>query len=267
MLVCLLLPMAASPAFAVLSGRGSAHSSIARGGGSLLPALPLDLAEPELRPAVKLPYLEFRGWLVFECPTYVLGLVVGIIFSSAGALLATFFCGSLCQGRARPAARLLINGVACSLAFVARAIDALIDMEEGKDSISITSDFLRSKFVGSFCGALSAFSGTIGDVADAYFGAAPEDSCLDKPKQKEVQDDSYRRCSKLPPLPGLQNLLLHWVMTLVVMWGCARFETWPHPEPLPPMSLPAQTRAGRFVRKSGVVPWGSLAPDADEDEV
>ena len=32
---------------------------------------------------------------------------------------------------------------------------------------SLASDFLRSKFVSSFCGALSAFSGTIG-LAHSY---------------------------------------------------------------------------------------------------
>ena len=34
--------------------------------------------------------------------------------------------------------------------------------------------------VGSFCGALSAFSGTIGDIADMQLGSATEDSVLDE---------------------------------------------------------------------------------------
>jgi len=34
----------------------------------------------------------------------------------------------------------------------------------------------------------------------------------------------------LSRIPAIQNFLLHWLLTLLVMWGCARFESWPHVE-------------------------------------
>lgn len=42
----------------------------------------------------------------------------------------------------------------------------------------------RPDFPQGFCGALSAFSGTIGDIADVQFGCATEDSMLDAPKKR-----------------------------------------------------------------------------------
>lgn len=38
-----------------------------------------------------------------------------------------------------------------------------------------------------FCGALSAFSGTIGDIADVQFGCATEDSMLDVPEKRTTK--------------------------------------------------------------------------------
>ena len=43
-------------------------------------------------------------------------------------------------------------------------------------------------------------------------------------------------------IPAIQNFLLHWLLTLLVMWGCARFESWPHVElvePVAPSSSPS----------------------------
>ncbi|CAJ1365213.1 unnamed protein product, partial [Effrenium voratum] len=142
------------------------------------------------------------------------------------------------------------------------AVDAALDSAQG-GSLS-TSDFLRSKFVGSFCGALSAFSGTIGDIADMQLGSATEDSVLD-----EKEGHKSRRLTDLSKIPAVYNFLLHWVLTLLVMWGCARFESWPHdlPTPLPlapsvAMPLTASPLPARpLVRSHAVVRWGVLEPD------
>lgn len=48
--------------------------------------------------------------------------------------------------------------------------------------LKMTSKDLKFDCLRGFCGALSAFSGTIGDIADVQFGCAPEDSTLDVPE-------------------------------------------------------------------------------------
>ncbi|CAE7272407.1 PLR1 [Symbiodinium sp. CCMP2592] len=214
-LAAVFVPMLAAPIFGGPQGKAS----------SWLPPLPLDMAEPELRPSLVLR-IPYRDWVLWECPPFALGLLCGILMSVAGAALATFFCGEFFSGGERPAARLFANVAASVLAYTARAIDAAVDCAEGKSAISGTSDFLRSKFVSSFCGALSAFSGTIGDIADVQFGSAAEDSILDS-STHEVPSKRRSQLQDISRMPGLYNFLLHWVLTLLVMWGCARFETWP----------------------------------------
>ncbi|CAE8596565.1 unnamed protein product, partial [Polarella glacialis] len=227
-----ILPIAAALAFAAVA-TGTSKSFADGAGYAGLKALPLDLTEPELRPSLPVPRFQYHGWLLFELPTCVLGMLIGMFMSISGAALGTYFCSALFHGRARPAARLLSNFAASAMAYLARAADAAVDYEEGRNAISSTSDFFRSKFVGSFCGGLSAFAGTIGDIADAHFGAATEDCSLDRDGASEA-DDMRRatRWSKLFPLPGIQNLLVHWILTLVIMWLSGRFEA-PSPAAAP----------------------------------
>ena len=40
------------------------------------------------------------------------------------------------------------------------------------------------------------------------------------------------RLRGLSRIPAFHNFLLHWLLTLLVMWGCARFESWPAKLPL-----------------------------------
>eukprot|EP00435_Cladocopium_sp_Y103_P061207 s597_g22.t2 len=195
--------------------------------GESLPPLPLDMSEPELRPNLALPKLQYNGWVILECPPFIIGLLCGIVMSVCGAALATFFCGRF-ESHERPAARLLVNLAASLMAYTARGIDAAVDSAAGQNPLrTSSSDFLRSKFVSSFCGALSAFSGTIGDIADVQFGCATEDSMLDTPEKRSSKAPQLRGLSRIP---AIQNFLLHWLLTLLVMWGCARFETWPRVE-------------------------------------
>jgi len=251
-LAAVFVPMLAAPIFGGPQGKAS----------SWLPPLPLDMAEPELRPSLVLR-IPYRDWVLWECPPFALGLLCGILMSVAGAALATFFCGEFFSGGERPAARLFANVAASVLAYTARAIDAAVDCAEGKSAISGTSDFLRSKFVSSFCGALSAFSGTIGDIADVQFGSAAEDSILDS-STHEVPSKRRSQLQDISRMPGLYNFLLHWVLTLLVMWGCARFETWPRAVSIPTASpIPLQRKP--WVRSRSVVRWGSLVPDSETE--
>eukprot|EP00438_Fugacium_kawagutii_P026885 Skav209531 [mRNA] locus=scaffold2497:1804:9066:- [translate_table: standard] len=94
---------------------GPLVSLVALADGQPLPPLPLDMAEPELRPDLALPRLQ---------PGRSAGGATGVGGFTMGPL-------------------------------------------------------------GGFCGALSAFSGTIGDIADVQFGCATEDSMLDVPSEKK----------------------------------------------------------------------------------
>lgn len=53
------------------------------------------------------------------------------------------------------------------------------------NSREFSGGFLALGPLQGFCGALSAFSGTIGDIADVQFGCATEDSMLDVPSEKK----------------------------------------------------------------------------------
>lgn len=171
-----------------------------------------------------------------------------------------------------------------------------------------------------FCGALSAFSGTLGDIADVQFGCASEDSTLDGPEKLRkgqapspqsslwlgecrvmgllrlsalisrsdmtcmgmwhvgLWDDTLCGClwctfptapdsrRSLSRVPAVYNFLLHWILTLLVMWGCARFEAWPVPTEL---LTAAPVADGSAVAPVARRPWmrlavgrgGSLEPD------
>ncbi|CAE7425138.1 PLR1 [Symbiodinium sp. KB8] len=102
-LAAVFVPMLAAPIFGGPQGKAS----------SWLPPLPLDMAEPELRPSLVLR-IPYRDWVLWECPPFALGLLCGILMSVAGAALATFFCGEFFSGGERPAARLFANVAAPS---------------------------------------------------------------------------------------------------------------------------------------------------------
>ena len=65
-----------------------------------------------------------------------------------------------------------------------------------------------------FCGALSAFSGTIGDIADVQFGCATEDSMLDVPEKRTT------KAGKASQHLGMQDAQCHvWFELGVVIHG------------------------------------------------
>lgn len=190
-------------------GRAGAsfNSSAQGGGGSGGGGVPLDLTDPEVEVGARralFAYEEFE----LALPPMVLGLTVGVFMSASGAALASLCCNVLCLPRARPAARFATNLVATLLVLIVRqgALPAS-GIAEGRPP------FVLLKFATSFCGALSAFSGTIGDVTDAYFGTAVEQSVFDGTGRKGER----MRGAWLPALTGAQNFLAHWLLTLVAM--------------------------------------------------
>jgi len=73
-----------------------------------------------------------------------------------------------------------------------------------------TPSFVLMKFSSSFCGALSAFTGTIGDVYDESIGVAYEESSFDDAEEA-------RRGKQVPAITGLQNFIAHWGLTMAIM--------------------------------------------------
>lgn len=185
--------------------RSSSSSSGLKGGGDASTFLPLDLVEPGLQGVVgaRIVYDEF----VFEVPPLALGLAVGISMSASGAIIASIFCSLLFDEKGRPAARLITNFAATLLTLWASS--ARLGLMNGfLPEHAASRSFILLKFCTSFCGALSAFSGTVGDVTDVYLGADAEESSLDELIQKK---------GWLPAMTAAQNFLAHLSFTLLIM--------------------------------------------------
>merc|ERR1712194_114679 len=166
--------------------------------------LPLDLVEPGLQGVrgARIVYDEY----VFEVPPLALGLAVGMFMSAFGAIIASVFCSLLFDDKGRPAARLITNFAATLLTIWASSVR--VSMQEGFPENAASRNFIILKFCTSFCGALSAFSGPVGDVTDTYLGAVAEESSLDELLQKK---------GWLPALSAVQNFLAHLSFTLMIM--------------------------------------------------
>ncbi len=78
--------------------------------------------------------------------------------------------------------------------------------------------------------------------------------------------ETVLRLRGLSRIPAIQNFLLHWILTLLVMWGCARFETWPRRElvevakPWAAEGVPVRRERQRFARGRD---HGVLEPDTE----
>lgn len=188
----------------VAEAGANAVSSTAPPGSGLLP---LDLTEPGLQGIGGARFVLDE--VVFEVPPLALGLAVGVFMSASGAVIASVFVTALFDERQRPTARLLVN-------FLATAIVLLIPFLQPADASGPWS-FLLTKFGTSFCGAISAFSGTLGDVNDAYLGSASEDSTLDSGGFAELKSKPAGQRPWLPFITGAQNLFAHWALVLVIM--------------------------------------------------
>mmetsp|Transcript_118793 Transcript_118793/g.378921 ORF Transcript_118793/g.378921 Transcript_118793/m.378921 type:complete len:472 (-) Transcript_118793:62-1477(-) len=177
---------------------GLAGVEASPGGASSSPStLPLDLHAPHLQGLanVRIVYDEYT----FTVPPLALGLLVGIAMSASGAVVATLFCSVLFPESSRPFARFATNLAATVLTLLAQA---RVDPSDWRS-------FVVFKFATSFCGALSAFSGTVGDIVDAYWGSAAEETSVDRVMAKK---------GWLPLISAAQNLFAHLSLTLVVMF-------------------------------------------------
>lgn len=175
----------------------------ARSGASM----PLDLHAPGL-PGVTGARIgnDQYAWSV---PPLALGLLVGIFMSASGAVVATVLCTMIFPERSRPAARFATNLAATVLTLLAQsALKAAETRGGGTLYLGDCWSFVLFKFAASFCGALSAFSGTVADIADNYFGSASEDSSL---------DGMSVRKARLPLLSAAQNLLAHFGLTMLIL--------------------------------------------------
>lgn len=193
--------------------------------------VPLDLNDPEIGGVenVRLVWDEYE----IHVPPAPLGLMVGILMSTIGCCLATLVC-DICQEESqRPAARLVTNFISTVAVLVVQYLGT-------------PPGFILMKFSSSFCGAFSAFSGTIGDVFDASFGSASEED-------EVAEDGDPKACLPTPyraRLSGLQNFLLHLALTMAVM----SLSVFVGPPEVPPIVLRPRG-LHRFAQETPATPW------------
>jgi len=158
--------------------------------------MPLDLTSPHLIgiDGVRLEWDEYE----MQFSPSLMGLAFGIFMSASGSALGIICCDMLFHENARPAARLVANAISTVLVILVNHTMFV----GGNEPV-----FVLIKFATSFCGALSAFSGTIGDVTDSYF---------EHSQDEHLCDDKKRR-RHAPLMSALQNFFSHLAMTVVVM--------------------------------------------------
>lgn len=196
-------------------------------------AVPLDLTQPELAGVEDVRFVYDEYAINWKLPPMVLGLSVGMFMSASGAACAAIFCDVLFEERARPTARFLTNLVSTALVLAVRQV-VLPD-----DAVKVS--FIFVKFSASFCGALSAFSGTVGDVADLWLGSAQRESAL-----------QGERRGWLPRLTSLQNFLMHLGFLLLVMALNVR---WADDVKPPPIVLQMRGRSRGWIRERPFSRW------------
>merc|ERR1719486_1659826 len=107
-----------------------------------------------------------------------------------GCVAATLVSDVWFEDKRRPAARLVAN-------FASTIAVLIIDQVQSRQK---SPSFILMKFSSSFCGALSAFTGTVGDVFDECFGVAYEESSFDDPSES-------KRGKRAAAITGLQNFV------------------------------------------------------------
>lgn len=192
--------------------------------------LPLDLGDPEMGGIEDVRFI-YDGYMI-NLPRQPLGLAFGILMSTLGCIAATLLCDIWLEDQHRPAARLVAN-------FLSTVVILVVQYwQNSGDQIG----FMLMKFSSSFCGALSAFSSTIGDVYDECFGVAEEESSYDKPIRGP-------KPARAPWISGLQNFVIHWLLTMAIML----FDFVTEPVELPPIVLDSRPR--HFANETLTVSW------------
>jgi len=205
--------------------------------------VPLDLGDPDVGGIdnVRLTYDEY----VIHLPGQALGLAFGIVMSTLGCVAAVL-CSEVWEGeRRRCFARLVANFASTLVVLALQHIQY----------VSESPSFVLMKFGSSFCGAFSAFSGTIGDVYDDYFGAPDEDGAFDEIGGGGCTFQNAGRWRGFTDaLTGFQNFLFHWLMTVAIMMLGVYYG----PVPAPPILIYTQARksgGGLFARTLEAPPW------------
>lgn len=196
-----------------------------RGMGSL----PLDLTQPG-HPGIGDIRLSYSGDASsLTLPAAIAGLAVGIFMSASGAVTAALLVDVVCRTQARPAARLIAN-------FAATLLVLFVPGGDGDGS------FVSLKFATSFCGALSAFSGTVGDVTETSFGTEEENSFGNGlfggssiPKGGGHNRSDADGQWHLPYVSAAQNIVAHTGLLLFAIFWDLRDE--PAKAPLPPIII------------------------------
>lgn len=159
--------------------------------------VPLDLGDPEIPgPDEMAVYPEYS----IHLPAVPAGLAFGIAMSILGCIVATVVSDVLFEEQKRIVARLVAN-------FASTVAVLFLDQVQSRRK---NPSFVLMKFSSSFCGALSAFTGTIGDVFDESFGVAYEESSYD-------DEEEVKRGKGTPLVTGSQNFIAHWFLTLMIM--------------------------------------------------
>lgn len=192
--------------------------------------VPLDLGDPQMDPTsfdnVDIRYNQF----MIHLPAIPFGLAFGILMSVLGCIAATLLSDVWFEDRHRPAARLVAN-------FVSTVAVLFLEYVQ---SYRASPSFVLMKFSSSFCGAMSAFTGTIGDVYDECLGVAYEEGSYDDPDEKADRTN--------PAISGMQNFIAHWIMTTAIML----FGVYTAGQDRPPILQPR-------VLRSKIDAWGSFA--------
>eukprot|EP00401_Gymnodinium_catenatum_P027249 CAMPEP_0117473676 /NCGR_PEP_ID=MMETSP0784-20121206/8891_1 /TAXON_ID=39447 /ORGANISM="" /LENGTH=469 /DNA_ID=CAMNT_0005267877 /DNA_START=18 /DNA_END=1427 /DNA_ORIENTATION=- len=198
--------------------------------------VPLDLNDPEIGGIenVRLVYDAYE----IDVPPAPLGLAFGILMSTTGCILATLICDIWLEERQRSTARLAINVASTAAVLGAQQLQYIYG----------TPGFVLMKFSSSFCGALSAFSGTIGDVFDAIYGTPEDEPALRNPTPSGCEEKVKVR--RVPIITGAQNFMVHLSLTLAIML----LGVMTGPVEVPPIVL--QPRASQsFAQETFAVPW------------
>lgn len=175
------------------------------------------------------------GFFVFGMWTPELQeLIVGCFFSALGALVS-FYLSEIATDKP-VLGRLVTNIVSIVMVVMVRFIYYL--------SPATLHSIVLAKFSTSFCGSASSFSGTIGDVHDAW--SMPD---MEGPKGR------CKRTAVRSKVGAIQNFGIHLILTVLLMVFAFWFTTRPSPILLPPKPI-------HWVSDSGQAEWGGMSDSA-----
>lgn len=205
--------------------------------------VPLDAGDPDVVGGLENARRFFDAFSIKVSPRLI-GLAFGVAMSTLGVIFATLLVDVWFDDHDRPLARLIGNLVSTIIMLILQHI---------QDQEALPNFFLM-KFNSSFCGGLSAFSGTMGEVFDQFFGAAEEELFEDEPPDRQK---GHEQVWWWPDITGWQNFAVHWVQTMLIMMFCMRYG--PDDQDPPPRIVLSESRRLGFVRETSAEPWEAAA--------